>query len=116
MLALGVGQSLSQIGHRVVQREEAHRQLRLLGLFLLILGRAFLGAPLVLLHLVHLVQRLHLAHPGIHHGVDVALPAGKVSGNVGNQIQSFLLTMHIERYPRCQRPDGGTDGGHDGHC
>ena len=115
MLALRIGQTLSHVSHRCVQRDETHRQLRFLGLLLLVFRCPLLGTPLVLLHLVHLVQCLHLAHPSIHHGVDVTLTRGKVTGNVADEIQPLLTTVNIEHHTRSQCANTGTDSRHHWH-
>ena len=115
MLAVGIGQPLSQIGHRVVQRQEAHGQLGLLGLILLVFCRAFLGTPLVLLYQIHPVLGHDLAHPCLHHGVDTTLAAGKVAGDVADQVQRVLRAVDIQLHPGGQCPDGRTDGRHHRH-
>ena len=115
MLALGIGQALGQVGHGVVERQTAHGQLRFLGLLLLVLRRPLLRPPLVLLHLIHPVDGHHLAHPGLHHGVDLALAAAEVAGDVGDEVQAFLLAVHIEHHARGQRSDTGADGRHHRH-
>ena len=115
VLTLGVGQSLGQVGHGVVQRQTAHGQLWLFGLILLILSGTFLGAPLILLLLVHLVQSLQLAHPSLHHRVDTTLATGKVAGYVRNQVQSTLGAVHIQLHARSQRTDTRADGRYNRH-
>ena len=110
MLALGVGQSFGQIGHRVVQCQEPHGQFRFLGLFLLVLSRPLLGSPLVFLHLIHLVERLYLAHPRLNHGVDVTLAAGKVACNIADEVEPLFAAVNIEHHARCQCPDARADG------
>ena len=115
VLALRVCQSLSKIGNGIVQRQETHRQLRLFGLLLLVLGSLLLGAPFVLLQLVHLVNGAHLTHPRIYHRVDVSLARRKIARNICNQVQSFLLTVNVKRHARCQCTDAWTDGRHHRH-
>ena len=85
-------------------------------MLLLVLCGTFLATPIFLLLLVHHVQCLHFAHPGIDHGIDLSLAAGKVTGNVCYQVQPFLLAVHIERDTRCQHTNGGTNGCHHRHC
>ena len=115
MLALGVSQSLGQVRHGVVQRQAAHRQLHLLGLLLLVLRRQLPRSPLVLLMLVHHVQGLHLAHPGVDDGVYLPFAAGEVARDIGDEVQPALLPVHIELHARRQRPDAGADGRHRRH-
>ena len=105
-----VCQSLSQIGHRIIQGDKPHGQLRLFGLFLLVFRCSHLGTPLVFLILIHLIDSLHLAHPGIHQRVDRPLAAGWVSGDIGNEVEPLLLAMNIEHHACRQSPDTRTDG------
>ena len=107
--------NLIKLRHSVVQRDEPHRQPRLLGLVLLVLGCHLPVAPLLLLRQVHLVQRLHLAHPRPHNGVYGTLARGKVAGNVGYQVQPLLLAVDIHLHPRCQHADAGADSRHHRH-
>ena len=95
MLPIRVCQAFGQVGNRIVEGQVAHGQLGFLGLLLLVFGSTFLGAPLVLLLLIHEVLRLHLTHPGTHHGVDASLAAGKVTGYVADKVQPLLLAVHV---------------------
>ena len=115
VLTFDVSQTLCQIGHRVVQGDKPDGQLGLLGLCLLVLCRVLLGTPFFLLHHVHIIQRRHLTHPGLNHGIYRTLPAGKLSSDIGNQIQVLLLTMNVEHHTRCQHPDTRTDSCHHRH-
>ena len=116
MLALGVRQTLGEVGDGVVQREAAHRQLGLLGLFLLVLRCTLLRAPLLFLLLVHRVERLDFAHPRLHDGVYAAFARSKVACDVGNEVESLLLPVNIQLHPRRQRTYAGADGCHYWHC
>ena len=110
MLALRVRQTLSQIGHCVVQRQTAHRQLGFLRLLLLVLGSEFLGAPLILLLLIQHVQSLHLTRPGINHRVYVPLSRCEGTRDVTDQVQRVHLAVNIQFHPCGQHADGRTDG------
>ena len=115
MLALGIGQSLSEVGHRIVQRQTAYRQLGLFGLFLLVLGGTLLAAPVFFLLLIHHVECPHLRQPGINHGVDRTLARGKVTSDIADEVESLLLTVHVELYACCQHSDSRTDSRHHRH-
>ena len=95
VLSLDIGQSLSKIGHCVVKRDESDGQLRLLWLIFLVFGCPLLHTPVIFLPLIHLVDGHHLTHPGKHHRVDVTLTAGRVTCDIGNQIQAFHFTVNI---------------------
>ena len=115
MFALCVCQSFSEVGNGVVQRQETNRQLRLFGLFLLVLGRTFLGSPLILLHLIHLVERRHFAHPGLNNRVYRTFAACEVACDVADEVQALLLSVNVERNPCGQRSDAGANGRHNWH-
>ena len=115
MFTLGIRQSLSQLRHRTVQRQEPDGQLRFFGLLLLVFGCPLSGAPLVFLLQVHLIERYQFAHPCLYYGVDIALTAGKVTSDVSDEVQSAFLAVHIELYTRSQCPDTRTNGRNSGH-
>ena len=94
MLPLRVGEPLRQVGHRVVERQATDRQLRLVRLILLVLGHPLLGAPLILLLEIHLVERLDLPHPGVDDRVDAALVGGTFADDVGDEVEVALLAVH----------------------
>ena len=73
VLSVCVGKSLGKVGNGIVERQTAHRQLRFLGLLLLVLGSSLPGSPLLFLLLVHLVHCLHFLRPLLDNGVDAAL-------------------------------------------
>ena len=114
MLAVRVGKTFGKVGNGIVERQAAHRQLRLLRLLLLVLRSSLLGTPLVLLLLIHPVHRLHLSRPSLHHGVDAALARGKVAGDVGYKVQRVHLAMHVHSHPSRQHTYHGADGGQHG--
>ena len=114
MLAVRVGKTFGKVGNGIVERQAAHRQLRLLRLLLLVLRSTLLGTPLVLLLLIHPVHRLHLSRPSLHHRVDAALARGKVAGDVGYKVQRVHLSMHVHSHPRRQHTYHRADGGQHG--
>ena len=116
MLTLGICQSSGKIGQGVVEGDEAHGQLRFLGLFLLVLGCQFLGPILIFLLLIHHIDCRHLTHPGLYYGVDKSLATGKVTGDVGDEVQPASLTVHIEHYACGKSADTRTYGCHYRHC
>ena len=73
MFALDVRQALSQVGHRVIQGDESHRQVYFLRLLFLVFGGQLFLSPFLLLLHIHIVEGYHLAHPGFNHRVNVSL-------------------------------------------
>ena len=115
MLALGVGQSVGQVGHGGVERQPAHGILRVLGLLLLVLGRPLACAPFLLGLQIALVHHFHLREPGRHDGVDAALARGEVAGDVADEVELRPLAVDVDAHARGEHADGRRDGEDGGH-
>ena len=115
MLALGVGQTVGQVGHGGVERQPAHGILRVLGLLLLVLGRPLSCAPFLLGLQIALVHHFHLREPGRHDGVETALARGEVAGDVADEVELRGLAVDQYAHARGEHADGRRDGEDGGH-
>ena len=64
---------------------------------------------------IHYYGALPLRQPGINHGVDRTLARGKVTSDIADEVESLLLTVHVELYACCQHTDSRTDSRHHRH-
>ena len=110
VLAFGVSQTFCEIGHSIVQRQTSYREFRLFRLLLLVLCRTLLGSPFILFLLIHFIHVLHFFQPGIHHRVNASLARGKITCNVGNEVERVHFTMHRHFHSSSQRTDDWADG------
>ena len=109
VLAFRVGKTFGKIGHSIVQRQTSYREFRLFRLLLLVLCRTLLGSPFILFLLIHFIHVLHFFQPGIHHRVDTTLARGKITSNVGNEVERVHFTMHRHFHSSSQRTDDWAD-------
>lgn len=101
---LSIPQSFGYVGKRVVQRQHSYRQFRLFGCLSALHASGFLR-PFLLLLGVDVGLRLQFVHPGTDYRVKLSLSRTEFAADVGDEIQSPRITVHIQFHARSQSPE-----------